>query len=109
MTFDFDRRLGTAFSFTPVNLSDDSDVMLIDLTAQYTEDDGAVHFRNERTLRYCRGFHSNVDAVLSFIAPGSPIVNSIDILPGRSYDYGIARFRETGSSRISNGDLVAFR
>ncbi len=108
MGLDHDRRLGSANSFTPVNLSDSVDVMLIDLTAQYTNDDGPT-LRDERTLRYCRGFHSDVDGVLSFISPGSGMINSINVQPGESYNYSVSRFRSTGSSRISNGDLTAWR
>lgn len=108
MGIDHDRRLGSANSFTPVNLSNTAEVMLIDLSAQYTNDDGQT-LRDEQTLRYCRGFHSDVDGQLSFVAPGSEMINSIRVMPGKSYDYSIKHFRVTGSTRIASGDLTAWR
>jgi len=108
MGLDQDRRISPANSFTPVNLSDTVEVKLIDLSAEFTNDDGPK-IRSEQDLRYCRGFHSNVDGGLSFVAPGSSIVNYIEVKPGGSYPYSIKNFRLTGSTRISDGNLVAWR
>lgn len=97
-----DRRTSSKNSFTSVNLSDDTDIQLIDLSALYDE---------EKALYYPRGFQSAVDGTLSVLPAGNATSHTVNLKvnAGVDYHYSIRRFRSTGTTGISNGDIVAWR
>jgi len=104
-----DRRISPAMSFTAVNLSDTSEVRLIDLSA-LSIDDGMLN-TNERGLYYCRGFHCNTDGTLVIESVGniSGHTVSLSVKDGMYYPYGVKKFMQTGSTGISNGQIIAVR
>lgn len=109
MNIDYDRRIHSGMSFTLVNLSDTVDVRLIDLSAQYTNDD--LLLRNESDLFFPRGFHANASGTLSILPSGNALTHpvSLEVTSGKSYRYGVRRFRSTGTSGISDGEIIAWR
>ena len=106
----YDRRISPANSFTLIsNLSDTQNIQLIDLSAQYTDDD--MQNYNERGLMYCRGFHSNITGKI-VIEPAGNIAGhslTLEVTKGKNYVYSVRKFMSTGSDTFMANNLVAYR
>ena len=108
--YDFDRRISPRSSFTLINsLSDTADVRLIDLSAQYTDDD--MLQKSERDLRFPRGFHVNETGTLAVLPAGNIPGHTValEVVKGERYDYSVRRFYSTGSNTFMASNIVAYR
>lgn len=108
--YDLDRRISPANSFTLItSLSDTVDVRMIDLSAQYTDDD--MLQVSERDLKFPRGFHVNETGTLSILPAGNIGGHAVPlyVVKGETYNYSVKRFRSTGSSTFMASNIVAYR
>jgi hypothetical protein len=88
-----DHRVESASAYTMVTLSDTEDLTFVDLAGEYAD-----HRLNKA---YCRGFHANTNGTVVVVGPGNLDERSqvaLKVVAGTKYDYGVRRFKLTGST-----------
>jgi len=94
---------------TLVNLDDTFDVQLTNLAAQYYEDD--MYNEDQRGLFYPRAFLANATGTLCITPVGNAVGHSVpvSVVAGSVYPIAARRFMSTGTTGISDGEIVAIR
>ncbi len=94
-----DQRITPCSNAVAVTLSDTVDTMLTDPSAQDVDRDN----------KYCRGFHCNATGTLAVYFPELENSVSLSVIDGAYYPYSIKRFLSTGTTDITDGQIIALR